>query len=72
MEERPDIQFIEKEKCTFDFAYAITCHKSQGSEFESILVNNENFGKTYDERIRWTYTAITRARKMCYLVEPNE
>jgi exodeoxyribonuclease-5 len=68
MQEKPEINHITKE-CVFDYAYAITCHKSQGSEFKSILVNNECFGDTHELRRRWTYTAITRARELCYLVE---
>lgn len=43
----------------FDFGYAITCHKSQGSEFDNVLIYSEPFG-TEIERRRWTYTAITR------------
>jgi exodeoxyribonuclease V len=43
---------------------AITCHKSQGSSWDSVLVWNEPFG---DEPWRWTYTAITRARNKLVL-----
>lgn len=43
-----------------DLAYAVTCHKSQGSEWDNILVINESFGP---DKQRWTYTAITRAAK---------
>lgn len=55
----------------FDFAYAITCHKSQGSEFDSIVVYNQPIGKTREERARWLYTAITRAKQECTIVEPS-
>lgn len=44
----------------FDFAYAITCHKSQGSQWSSVCVIDEAWG-TPAERARWRYTAITRA-----------
>lgn len=53
----------------FDFGYAITAHKSQGSEFENVLVYNQPIGKGI-ERQRWLYTSLTRARKHCTLVEP--
>jgi exodeoxyribonuclease-5 len=50
-----------------DFGYAITCHKSQGSEWDNVVVfeppwwpSKPNF--TWDEK-RWRYTAITRAAK---------
>jgi exodeoxyribonuclease-5 len=41
-----------------DYAYAITCHKSQGSEFPTIAVIDEPIGQPSN---RWRYTAITRA-----------
>ena len=51
----------------FDFAYAITCHKAQGSEFDSVVVFDESwlFG---EDRYRWLYTAITRAKKRLLIV----
>lgn len=45
----------------FEYGYAITCHKSQGSEWSKVLLWEEPFG-TQDEKIRWLYTAITRAQ----------
>jgi exodeoxyribonuclease V len=53
----------------FDYAYAITCHKSQGSEFGNVLVYHEPIGRGVNLR-RWSYTAITRAQENCTLVEP--
>ena len=46
----------------FEFAYAVTCHKAQGSEFDFVIVFDESyvFGA---ERYRWLYTAVTRAKK---------
>ena len=51
----------------FEFAYAITCHKAQGSEFDSVVVFDEGwlFG---EDRYRWLYTAITRAKKRLLIV----
>jgi len=46
--------------CWFDFAYAITCHKSQGSEWNNVAVVDEAFGTPPN---RWRYTAATRAAK---------
>lgn len=54
----------------FDYGYAITCHKSQGSEFDQVLIYNEPVGRTAEEIARWRYTAITRAAKKCILVDP--
>lgn len=43
----------------FDFGYAMTVHKSQGSEWKKVLLMDEySFG---DERRQWLYTGITRA-----------
>ncbi len=42
-----------------DYGYCITCHKSQGSEFEHVYCFNEPMG---DDN-RWAYTAVTRASK---------
>ena len=44
-----------------DFAYAITCHKSQGSEWPNVAVVYKD-SKLWDG-IRWLYTARTRASK---------
>ena len=44
----------------FEYAYAITTHSSQGSQYPNVLVLNENFLYGDDYR-RWLYTAITRA-----------
>ena len=51
-----------------DYAYAITCHKAQGSEYGSVLVYNEGFGDR-DTRRRWLYTACTRARDALTIVD---
>jgi exodeoxyribonuclease-5 len=44
----------------FDFGYALTCHKAQGSQFENVLVMDESkdFRRIQN---RWLYTALTRA-----------
>lgn len=49
----------------FDLAYAITCHKSQGSEYDNLTVFDEAVGDT----AKWRYTAVTRAKKqLLYLI----
>lgn len=53
--------------CWFDFAYAITCHKSQGSEWDNIAVVDEAFGNPPN---RWRYTAATRAAKNLTWIRP--
>lgn len=44
-----------------DFGYAITCHKSQGSEWKKVLVWDEWMPPKIWDMKRWRYTAITRA-----------
>ena len=52
------------------FSYSITCHKSQGGQWENVLVDlgyfkNDMLDLSY---LRWLYTAITRASKKLYLI----
>ena len=47
--------------CRFEFAYAVTCHKAQGSEYDFVVVFDES--RFFDDGARWLYTAITRAKK---------
>lgn len=48
----------------WDFGYAITCHKAQGSEWGSVLVaDDEMRANDVEMRRRWIYTAVTRARE---------
>jgi len=44
----------------FDYGYAITCHKSQGSQWDNVLIYDESWCFR-DVWQRWLYTAITRA-----------
>jgi exodeoxyribonuclease V alpha subunit len=58
----------EREHLTeIDLAYAITIHKSQGSEFEAIILPlvNQHFTMLFRNLI---YTGLTRARKLAVFV----
>lgn len=57
----------EEPICRFEFAYAVTCHKAQGSEFGFVVVFDESwaFG---EEKYRWLYTAITRAKEKLLII----
>lgn len=50
----------------FDYGYAITCHKSQGSQWEKVVVINEVIDR--ESHFRWLYTAITRSSSKLVLV----
>lgn len=51
----------------FDFAYAITVHKSQGSQWDDVTLFDESAVFSRDAR-RWLYTGITRAAKRVTVV----
>jgi exodeoxyribonuclease-5 len=51
------------------FSYAITCHKSQGGQWDTVFVEQPYLPNGIDkEYMRWLYTAITRAKKKLYLI----
>ncbi len=52
------------------FAYAVTCHKAQGGQWERVFIDQGMFNRneiTIDY-LRWFYTAITRSTDKVYLV----
>jgi exodeoxyribonuclease-5 len=51
------------------FAYAITGHKAQGSEFKNVVVLEERFPFDKIEHARWLYTCITRASDKLVIVK---
>jgi hypothetical protein len=67
------------------YGYAVTCHKAQGGEWDNVFTiwDNDNIegfnyfsdnqrreGKTNQNFYRWAYTAITRASKTLYALNP--
>ena len=50
----------------FDYGYCITCHRSQGSEWDKVLVFAEYMKGTDFQR--WLYTACTRSRQKLIIV----
>ena len=52
------------------FAYALTCHKTQGGQWNSVFIDSSlNQKETLDvEDLRWIYTALTRAQeRVCFV-----
>lgn len=52
------------------FAYAVTCHKAQGGQWEKVFIDQGMFNRneiTIDY-LRWFYTALTRSTEKVYLV----
>lgn len=66
---KPFIQELKKDDyapkdtvhCTY--GYVITCHKSQGSEWDKVICWDEWMPPQVWDMKRWRYTAITRAAK---------
>ncbi|MBT29765.1 MAG: ATP-dependent endonuclease [Thalassobius sp.] len=57
------------------YAYALTCHKSQGGQWEAVFVDLGYMTEDMKniEFLRWLYTAITRSSKELYLINfPTE
>lgn len=52
------------------YGYAITCHKSQGGEWDSVYVDYSGRIGLYDDALRWCYTATTRAKKELFVINP--
>lgn len=54
------------------YGYAITCHKSQGGEWESVIIDFETFiGDKTKAYYRWAYTALTRGKSKVLAINPN-
>lgn len=51
----------------FEYAYAISCHKAQGSEWNNVVVIDESHA--FNEPEKWLYTAITRAKKKLVIIQ---
>lgn len=52
------------------FGYAITGHKSQGGEWDTVFVDYADKAQNDDDSLRWVYTATTRAKKHLYVINP--
>ncbi len=65
-----DKELTPKEKRGYDeftYGYAVTCHKSQGSQWDKVLVFDESWAFREDAA-RWLYTAVTRAAEKLIVV----
>ena len=63
-----DLPFpIRRESDEFDYGYALTVHKSQGSQWDDVVLFDES--RAFREhRARWLYTGVTRAAQRLTLV----
>lgn len=75
-DERPQFRKLAKVKANpyfnalqVKFSYAITCHKSQGGQWNTVFIEQPYLREGIDkDYIRWLYTAITRAKDKLYLI----
>ena len=69
--EEPDVEVpwqLKRRHDDFDFGYALTVHKAQGSQWNEIVLFDESFAFR-EHRSRWLYTAITRAAERLTIVK---
>ena len=58
---------IRRESDEFDFGYALTVHKAQGSQWDNVMLFDESYAFG-EHRDRWLYTGLTRAAKKLTIV----
>ncbi|SEQ38566.1 exodeoxyribonuclease-5 [Faunimonas pinastri] len=58
---------LRKNSDEFDYGYALTVHKSQGSQWDNVVLFDESFAFR-EARERWLYTAVTRAAEKITIV----
>jgi len=66
----PDLEIpwqTKKRYDDFDYGYALTVHKAQGSQWNSVVLFDESWAFR-ESRERWLYTAITRAAERLVIV----
>lgn len=62
-----------KDIAYFQFGYALSVHKSQGSEWPKVVIVEERMPRSLlRDHHRWIYTAITRASKAAVLISRGE
>lgn len=56
------------------FAYALTCHKAQGGQWEKVFIDMGFLpgGEPDTDYLRWLYTAVTRATRQVFLLNFKE
>ncbi len=63
-----DLSYAQRrESDEFDFGYALTVHKAQGSQWDDVVLFDESWAFR-ENRERWLYTGVTRAAKSLTVV----
>ena len=58
---------LRKDSDEFDYGYALTVHKAQGSQWDDVALFDESFAFR-EHRARWLYTGVTRAARRLTLI----
>ena len=58
---------LRRKSDEFDYGYALTVHKAQGSQWDDVVLFDESFAFR-EHRARWLYTGITRAAERLTIV----
>jgi len=61
-------ELIEKDDKQFFFGYAMTAWKAQGSEFDNVVIFNDDVS-FFANQMKYMYTCVTRAKKKIWIVE---
>lgn len=59
---------LRRKSDEFDYGYAMTVHKAQGSQWDNVVLFNESYAFR-EHRARWYYTAVTRAAEKITIVK---
>ena len=66
--EESEIPFqLRRHADSFDYGYALTVHKAQGSQWDDVVLFDESFAFR-EHRARWLYTGLTRAAERITVV----
>lgn len=68
-------EYYKEDLNEIELAYAITTHKAQGSEFDSVLIPVVGYGHAFNDSFltrNLLYTAITRGKKKVTLIGDRE
>lgn len=58
---------LKRKSDEFDYGYALTVHKAQGSQWDEVVLFDES-GAFREHRARWLYTGVTRAAEKLTIV----
>lgn len=59
--------YLRRETDEFTYGYALTVHKAQGSQWDSVVLFDESYAFR-EHRARWLYTGLTRAARTLTVV----